>query len=103
MVKKSEDWLLKCPTCDKKLWFSNIGQHRRLKHLEIPMPEFEAKIISKITNGKLVPSVYRLINSEGAHYELVGHVHVQLTGTPAHVLRLLNIKPAHDREYTDER
>ena len=65
-MKKSEDWLLKCPTCDKKLWFSNIGQHRRLKHLEIPMPEFEAKIISKITNGKLVPRHFEDSNASTA-------------------------------------
>ena len=55
MVKKSEDWLLKCPVCAKKMWFTNIAQHRRLKHSEISMNEFEAMIIAKITKGKLVP------------------------------------------------
>jgi hypothetical protein len=58
MVKKDEDWLLKCPLCSKKLWFSNIDQHRRLKHLEISIEDFEALIISKITSGKLIPKLF---------------------------------------------
>ena len=59
--------------------------------------------IKRLLNDRVVVTGDRLINSQGEHCEFVEHANGQLSGTPAHVLWLLNIKPAHDREYTDER
>lgn len=58
MVNKQEDWLLKCPVCSKKLWFSNITQHRKLKHSEFSISAFEAQLIEEISAGKLVPKYF---------------------------------------------
>lgn len=63
MVSKHEDWLLKCPVCSKKLWFSNIAQHRRFKHSELSTSDFEAQLIRKISSGELLPKYFADTNA----------------------------------------
>lgn len=52
------EYLLKCPICNKKMWFHNAAQHRYTTHSEITEKEFEVIIIKSLKDGKIKPKTF---------------------------------------------
>lgn len=47
--------LLRCPECNKKMWFHGAAAHRKDKHPNISFKDFETMIIEAIKNGSIQP------------------------------------------------
>ena len=58
MVSRKEDYLLKCPLCRKKLWYSSVGAHRKAKHKNMSFKQFEKLLIIAIEQGRIIPKFY---------------------------------------------
>ena len=54
-LTKENDYLLKCPICCKKMWFSGASSHREVKHDQTSETEFEHLIIEGIKSGTIKP------------------------------------------------
>ena len=65
MVKAKNDYLLKCPLCRKKLWYSSITSHRKTKHKTLSAKEFEKILIESIRSGNMEPAHYSNANIPG--------------------------------------
>ena len=52
------DALLRCPLCWRKLWLSNVVNHRKQKRSSLKHAEFEARLVEAIKSGAIVPKVY---------------------------------------------
>lgn len=53
-----DDYLLNCPFCFKKMWFSNIKKHRRKEHKTKSLKDFEYHLITLILCGKIKPKFF---------------------------------------------
>jgi len=52
------DFLLKCPVCNKKMWFKGASAHRKTKHHSLSSKEFEALIIEGVKDGTIRPKIF---------------------------------------------
>lgn len=54
-MSNSNNYLLKCPICNKKMWLSGATAHRESKHSDLTNQEFEALIIDGVKSGAIQP------------------------------------------------
>ena len=52
------NFLLKCPVCNKKMWFKGASAHRKMKHPSLSNKEFETLIIKGINVGNIKPKIF---------------------------------------------
>lgn len=63
IVRKTRDnYVMVCPLCRKRLWYSNIKNHRRLKHSSVSLREFELLLIDAIKSGRVEPKHVEAVN-----------------------------------------
>jgi len=65
MVNVKDDYLLKCPLCNKKLWYSSANSHRKAKHRNTSAKQFEKLLIESIQSGRIIPKHYSDSNIPG--------------------------------------
>lgn len=63
MKKARESFLLSCPICDSKMWFHGANDHRKSKHSDVALNEFEALIVAAIEGGEIQPKKFESIDS----------------------------------------
>lgn len=62
MKKEFADYLLRCPVCNKKMWFVGADAHRKSVHPQISMEKFEKLLITKIKSGEIKPKRFEKPN-----------------------------------------
>lgn len=57
-MKKANNYLLKCPICNKKIWYQGTLEHKKYKHSALSDKDFERMIIDSIKSGTIIPKVF---------------------------------------------